>query len=49
VLLRAGQTYDLRLEYQNVTGEGWIALKWESASQPREVIPAVLLFQPLGP
>lgn len=48
ILLRAGQYYDLRLEYQNVTGEGWIGLKWQSASQPREIIPATRLFQPLG-
>jgi YVTN family beta-propeller protein len=46
VMLRAGQSYKLRLEYQNTTGDGWIDLKWESPSVPREIIPATRLFQP---
>jgi hypothetical protein len=49
VVLRSGQFYDLRLEYQNTSGEAWIDLKWETANQPRETVPATHLFQPLGP
>ncbi len=48
VFLRAGQFYDLRLEFQNTAQDGDIELKWQSATQPRESVPATRLFQPLG-
>jgi YVTN family beta-propeller protein len=47
IFLRAGQFYDLRIEFQNVAHDGWVELKWESDSQPREIVPATRLFQPL--
>ena len=47
IFLRAGQFYDLRVEFQNVVGDGWVELKWESDSQPREIVPAARLYQPI--
>jgi hypothetical protein len=46
VFLRAGQFYGLRVEFQNVAGDGWVELKWESESQPREIVPAWRFYQP---
>ena len=47
ILLRGGEFYNLRVEFQNVRRDGWVELKWESDSQPREIVPATRLFQPL--
>ncbi len=47
IVLRGGEFYNLRLEFQNVRRDGWVDLKWESDSQPREIVPATRLFQPL--
>ena len=35
------------LSYSCSGVHGWIELKWESETQPREIVPAARLFQPL--
>ncbi len=42
--LRAGQQYDIVVEYFNAGGGGSATLEWSSASQNREVIPTGVLF-----
>ena len=34
----AGQTYDLKLEYRDITGPASVTLQWQSRSTPREAI-----------
>ena len=46
IFLRAGQFYNLQVEFQNVIHDGWVELKWESDSQPREIVPGARLSQP---
>jgi hypothetical protein len=49
IALTAGYKYDIRLDYHETTGTAAAILKWSSASQPKEVIPASQLYTgPLG-
>jgi hypothetical protein len=47
--LVGGRQHDLRLEFFDSYGEATIKLEWESASTPREVVPAERLSLPLPP
>lgn len=42
--LTGGRQYDLRLEYASVPGTAGAVLEWDSASQPRQIIPQGVLF-----
>jgi hypothetical protein len=42
----AGQRYDMRMEYFETTGQAGARLSWQSASIPRQLIPAANLFPP---
>jgi hypothetical protein len=44
ITLAAGEKYDLKMEYYQNTGTAVAKLEWESASQPREVIPTSQLY-----
>jgi len=44
--LAAGQEYELKIEYYNSIGPGQISLAWQSASTPRQTIPATHLLLP---
>jgi len=46
IALVAGQKYDLRLEYYENTGSAVAQLRWSSASQLKELIPAAQLYRP---
>ncbi len=46
--LKAGQRYDIRLEYHDIMNMAQAHLQWESKSQKREAIPASRLFPPVG-
>jgi hypothetical protein len=43
-VLQAGVPYSVRLEYFDNTGAASMMLEWQSASQPRMVVPATQLF-----
>jgi hypothetical protein len=45
-ILEAGKSYDLRLEFKEITGDASIRLLWASRSQTKEVVPRTQLFQP---
>jgi hypothetical protein len=45
--LKAGHRYDLRVEYHNKMGEALMRLRWASASQPKQVVPASRLSPPV--
>jgi hypothetical protein len=47
IALQAGKRYDLKVEYHNRMGEALMRLRWASASQPKQVIPASRLSPPL--
>ncbi len=49
IALEGGRTYDLVLEYYDRTGDGRIRLRWVSASNPLETVPASRLEDPAGP
>jgi len=42
--LTAGEKVPIQIDYANKTGDGNIKLKWQSASQPSEVIPQSQLY-----
>jgi hypothetical protein len=44
-VLRAGEYYDLRVEYYEVEGDAAVKLEWESASTPRQVVPPNALYR----
>ena len=44
ITLAAGQKYDIRLEYQDITGAAAVKLEWSHASQAKEVIPSTQLY-----
>lgn len=44
IALKAGQKYDLKLEYFQGSGSAVIKLFWSSSSQPKELIPQSQLF-----
>jgi hypothetical protein len=44
-VLRAGEYYDLRVEYYEVGGTAGVRLEWESAATPRQVVPANALYR----
>ncbi len=44
IALRAGQVYNLRLEYFQSTGPAQVSLSWSSASQVKQIIPQSQLF-----
>lgn len=46
VALTAGRLHDIRVELQDFYSDAWLVVKWESASQPRQVVPATRLFRP---
>ena len=45
IALAAGQKYDIRVDYFELSGVAQIELSWSSASQPLEIIPAENLFE----
>ncbi len=45
IALSAGQKYDIRLDYYDLTGSARIELSWSSASQPLQLIPASRLYE----
>jgi len=45
--LVAGQHYSLRMEFFNEDGQAEAHLLWESASQPKAIVPAAALWPPL--
>jgi hypothetical protein len=44
ITLQAGVRYNIKLEYFQLTGSAVAHLSWYSASQPKQVIPAVRLY-----
>jgi hypothetical protein len=49
ILLKAGQRYDIRLEYYDNASVASVNLKWSSASQAKQIIPSsALYFTPSG-
>jgi glucose/arabinose dehydrogenase len=44
IALVAGQKYDIRMDYYENSGLSVVKLKWQSASQAREVVPQSQLF-----
>ena len=44
--LSAGQKYDIKVEYNNISGTANIKLEWQSDLQLRQVIPSSQLFMP---
>jgi hypothetical protein len=46
VALTAGRLHDIRVELQDVFSDAWLVVKWQSASQVRQVVPATRLFRP---
>jgi len=40
IVLKADQTYDIKMEYHNTVGDGTVKLFWQSAGQPKEIVPA---------
>ncbi len=49
IALKAGQAYDLKLEYYDHTGGATAQLLWSSPTQTKEIIPASQLFQGIVP
>ncbi|CAH0345320.1 family 43 glycosylhydrolase [Bacillus sp. CECT 9360] len=47
VSLEAGKHYDIKVEYLQGWGGSWLRMKWESASQGKEVVPESALFMPI--
>jgi len=46
VTLQAGQKYDIKVEWFDVSGAAEVKLSWESASRSKEVIPTERLYPP---
>lgn len=49
VTLQAGQLYDLKVEFYNVSGEARIQLAWAAAGLQRQAIPSAQLYPPANP
>lgn len=47
VSLEAGKHYDIKVEYLQGWGGSWLRMKWESASQGKEVVPESALYMPI--
>ncbi|MFK9090119.1 family 43 glycosylhydrolase [Bacillus salipaludis] len=47
VSLEAGKHYDIKVEYLQGWGGSWLRMKWESASQSKEIVPESALFLPI--
>lgn len=45
IVLTAGQSYDIKLEYYDSTGGATAQLLWSSPTQAKEIVPASQLFQ----
>ena len=48
VSLKAGNLYNIKIEYFNATGGATLKLEWSSPSQEKEVVPMDCLYQPFG-
>jgi hypothetical protein len=48
VALQAGEAYDIKVEWFEHNGGSHLRLRWESASQPKEVVPPEALSLPEG-
>ena len=48
VSFKAGNLYNIKIEYFNATGGATLKLEWSSISQNREVVPMDCLYQPFG-
>lgn len=46
IALTAGQKYDIRMDYYEGGGPGSTQLRWSSASQAKQIIPATQLYRP---
>lgn len=44
IYLEAGKLYDIKLEYFNNTGNGFVKLEWSSASTVRSIVPTECLY-----
>jgi len=44
IFLEAGKLYDIKLEYFNNTGNGFVKLEWSSASTVRAIVPTECLY-----
>jgi RHS repeat-associated protein len=44
ITMQAGQKYDIKVEYKDVSGAAEMKLSWESASQSKQVIPTARLY-----
>jgi GH43 family beta-xylosidase len=44
ISLEAGKQYDIKVEYLQGWGGTWLRMEWESASQPREIVPESALY-----
>jgi YD repeat-containing protein len=48
IALQAGQEYELKLEYYDSSGNASAQLRWQSTSQPAQIIPSSCLLLPSG-
>lgn len=48
VVLEAGKPVALRIEHLAANGQGNVRLRWQSARQPREIVPAAQMLTPEG-
>ena len=48
ISLQAGKRYDIKVEYFEHVGGSNLRLRWESASQPKEIVPPEALSLPEG-
>ncbi len=48
IALQAAKRYDIRLEYQEKTGDASIQMRWRSSSTAEVVIPSTRLFPPVA-
>ncbi|MFD9628085.1 family 43 glycosylhydrolase [Peribacillus muralis] len=47
ISLEAGKHYDIKVEYLQGWGGSWLRMKWESASQVKEIVPESALSMPI--
>jgi concanavalin A-like lectin/glucanase superfamily protein/PA14 domain-containing protein/glycosyl hydrolase family 2 len=48
ISLQAGQKYDIKVEYFEHNGGSNLRLRWQSASQPKEIVPPEAFYLPEG-
>ena len=48
ITLRAGEKYDIQLEYYENTGSSMVQLLWSSPNQPKEIVPQSQLYATRG-